>query len=101
MIQTPNNTENINNLISEMKKGNCVAFIGAGVSAPAVRTWPEVLDKLKTHEDLKEEIKDQLTELLESKNGRETLLFDREAAAEIIKSGLKKEHFQVIEYICF
>lgn len=93
MIQTPNNTENINNLISEMKKGNCVAFIGAGVSAPAVRTWPEVLDKLKTHEDLKEEIKDQLTELLESKNGRETLLFDREAAAEIIKSGLKKEHF--------
>ena len=41
MSQTPDNTENIHNLISEMKKGNCVAFIGAGVSAPAIRTWNE------------------------------------------------------------
>jgi len=88
MCQTPNNNcENINNLISEMKKGNCVAFIGAGVSAPAIRTWPEVLDKLKTHEDL-QEIKHQITELLESSDDSEASLFDREAAAEMIQSKL-------------
>ena len=70
-----------------MKKGNCVAFIGAGVSAPAIRTWPEVLDKLKTHEDL-QEIKHQITELLESSDDSEASLFDREAAAEMIQSKL-------------
>ena len=58
------NSENINNLISEMKKGNCVAFIGAGVSAPATHTWAELLDKLKNTEKVKElNLDDQLTQL--------------------------------------
>ena len=87
------NSENINNLISEMKKGNCVAFIGAGVSAPATHTWAELLDKLKNTEKVKElNLDDQLTQLLKKKHD-ETGLFDREAAAEIIQSGLKKDDF--------
>ena len=74
-------------MISDIKDGNCVAFIGAGFTAPAIHTWSEVLEKLKGAPGLKT-VNEQLSSLLKLTNGEAASLFDREAAAEIIKHKL-------------
>lgn len=83
----PQQPDYLHEMISEIKDGNCVAFIGAGFTAPAIRTWSEVLEKLKTAPGL-EMVEDQLSSLLELPGGEVTSLFDREAAAEIIQKQL-------------
>jgi len=61
----PNNEDRKKLLISEIKSGNCVAFIGAGFSAPAVRTWTDLIDKLAQSDQLGSEVKKQVNEIIE------------------------------------
>ena len=83
----PQKSKYLPEVISKIKDGNCIAFIGAGFTAPAVRTWSEVLDQLKTTPILDKRVKNQLSRLLELPK-EEGALFDREAAAEIIEDKL-------------
>jgi len=75
-----------NQLISEIRNGNCVAFVGAGFSAPAVPTWEELLRRLGSEAQLSNHVKNAVKELL-GKPG-EFGLFDREAAAQLIEEDL-------------
>jgi len=79
-----------NDLIKKIREGNCVAFIGAGFNAPAVRTWDQVLKKLAsaTSSTVQKQLNSLLTPQKET-----TLLFGREAAAEIIQDHLSKGTF--------
>ena len=84
-------------LISEIKSGNCVAFIGAGFSAPAVHTWTELIDKLAQNTELTDGVKDQVNMILGHDSKASNPLFDREAAAELIEDDLKNkgiDHFR-------
>ena len=84
-------------LISEIKSGNCVAFIGAGFSAPAVHTWTELIDKLAQNTELTDGVKDQVNMILGHDSKASNPLFDREAAAELIEDDLKNKginHFR-------
>jgi hypothetical protein len=82
------NSERLAEMISKIKAGNCVAFIGAGFNAPAVRTWDQLLTKLSDNPNLHDEVKLQVKSFLEHAETAQYPLFDREAAAELIESDL-------------
>ena len=84
----PNNEDRKKLLISEIKSGNCVAFIGAGFSAPAVRTWTDLIDKLAQSDQLGSEVKKQVREIIRHESKASNPLFDREAAAELIEADI-------------
>ena len=86
-----NNEDRKKSLISEIKSGNCVAFIGAGFSAPAVHTWTELIDKLAESDQLDCKVKDQVNEILRHESKASNPLFDREAAAELIEANIIKK----------
>ena len=72
-----------------------MAFIGAGFSATAVRTWDELLDALSDSKHLEEEVRTQVKSFLKQADTGKTPLFDREAAAELIKTNLDlKDNFR-------
>jgi CheY-like chemotaxis protein len=95
-MKTLSNEERIDNLISEIKSGHCVAFIGAGFSAPAIRPWDELLEELAVSSKLSPEVKTQVKTFLDDarEDDAKNPLFDREAAAELIKSDLKDSIFR-------
>ena len=97
------NSKRLSKLIEAIKEGNCVAFIGAGFSAPAVRTWDELLVALSDSDYLKEKetVRKQVKSFLEHAETGKTPLFDREAAAELIKTGLGVNfRGEVRRYLC-
>ena len=82
------NSDRLDQLISEIKSGNCVAFVGAGFSAPAVRTWDQLLVNLADDDELDEAVRVQVKAILKHAETEQYPLFDREAAAELIERNL-------------
>jgi hypothetical protein len=35
-------------LVEEIRSGRCIAFLGAGFSAPVCRSWPRLLEAIAT-----------------------------------------------------
>jgi hypothetical protein len=74
-------------LVAEIRRGNCVAFIGAGFSAPSVQGWVPLLQSLAssagpgTHE--------QVVRLTDSNPTSKNL----EAAAQILKDNIGAQAF--------
>ena len=67
-------------LVKEIRSGNCVAFVGAGFSAPAVPPWDDLLKRICEEGPVCESTRKRVTDLLEQSN-RESQrgVFDREA----------------------
>ena len=80
-------------LIEEILQGNCVAFVGAGFSAPAVPNWDDLLSGIAADSKVSACTEERVKKLLEHPrlSGRGT--FDREAAAQILQDELGKEEF--------
>jgi len=75
-------------LVDEIKSGNCVAFVGAGFSAPALPTWDDLIRTLKEHESISTETRKAVTNLLDSQSNSASELFDKEAAAQLLEDEL-------------
>ncbi len=71
-------------LVDAIGHGRCVAFVGAGFSAPAVPTWTALLASLADHCD--QAPANQVASLIGRGAGR-----DLEAAAQIIRDSLSDE----------
>ena len=80
-------------LIEEILQGNCVAFVGAGFSAPAVPNWDDLLSGIAADSKVSACTEERVKKLLkhDRMSGRGT--FDREAAAQILQDELGKEEF--------
>jgi len=80
-------------LIEEILQGNCVAFVGAGFSAPAVPNWDDLLSGIAADSKVSAFTEERVKKLLKHDrlSGRGT--FDREAAAQILQDELGKEEF--------
>jgi len=76
-------------LIDEIRAGNCVAFVGAGFSAPSVRGWRPLLESLATSPSLDEMDRHRVTRLI----GGQPTSKDLEAAAQILRDRLGGEAF--------
>jgi CheY-like chemotaxis protein len=75
-------------LIDEIKSGNCIAFVGAGFSAPALPTWDDLIRTLKEHENVSAETREAVTNLLDTQSNYSSELFDKEAAAQLLEDEL-------------
>ena len=53
-----------NHLIQEIRQGNCVAFIGAGFSAPAVPDWDTLLSRIAQSTEIEDGTRDRVARLL-------------------------------------
>jgi hypothetical protein len=81
-------------LINEILQGSCVAFVGAGFSAPAVPNWDDLLNGIAADCKVSDEAEVQVKELLKPDNRMSSRgTFDREAAAQILQDDLGKEDF--------
>ena len=81
-------------LINEIREGNCVAFVGAGFSAPAVPNWDDLLNGIAADCKVSDEAEVRVKELLKPDNRMSSRgTFDREAAAQILQDDLGKEDF--------
>jgi hypothetical protein len=74
-------------LVRAVREGECVAFLGAGFSAPVVPGWKELLEGIAGK--LKAEPRREVLELLAGASHA----LDFEAAAEILRSGLGRVGF--------
>ena len=79
-------------LKQEILDGNCVAFVGAGFCAPAVPDWDTLLSAMATTST-----KNQIEALIKP-HDRLSLagIFNREAAAQILKDEHKEEFLAVV-----
>jgi hypothetical protein len=75
-------------LIDEIKSGNCIAFVGAGFSAPALPTWDKLIRTLNEHEIVSADTRTAVTNLLDSESNPSSELFDKEAAAQLLEDEL-------------
>jgi len=80
-------------LIKEILQGNCVAFVGAGFSAPAVPNWDALLSGIAADSKVSASTEEQVKKLLEHDRLSSRGTFDREAAAQILQDDLGKEDF--------
>ena len=80
-------------LINEILVGNCVAFVGAGFSAPAVPNWDALLSDIAADSKVSASTEEQVKKLLEHDRLSSRGTFDREAAAQILQDDLGKEDF--------
>ena len=81
-------------LIKEILQGNCVAFVGAGFSAPAVPHWDALLYGIAADCKVSDEAEERVKELLKPHDRMSSRgIFDREAAAQILQDDLGKEDF--------
>ena len=75
-------------LISSIKAGNCIAFVGAGFSAPALPAWDELIRKISCDPSVSDRTRKTVNSLLDSSPNTATELFDKEAAAQILEDEL-------------
>ncbi len=80
---TPSETA-IERLVGEIKGGRCVAFVGAGFSAPLCRTWSELLSAVAA-EAADARVRAEVDALLARGTGR-----DHEVAAQILEDTFAK-----------
>ena len=52
-------------LINEILEGNCVAFVGAGFSAPAVPNWDKLLSGIAADSKVSASTEERVKKLLE------------------------------------
>jgi len=88
-------------LINEILVGNCVAFIGAGFSAPAVPNWDALLSGIAADSKVSAKAEERVQKLLKPHDRMSSRgTFDREAAAQILQDELGKEDFgSVVERV--
>ena len=82
---------NLEPLFEEIRRGNCVAFVGAGFSAPAVPDWDSHLAGIADSKEVRSQTKRRIEKLLGHEKTSLRGVFDREAAAEILKEELGSE----------
>lgn len=75
-------------LISEITNGNCVAFVGAGFSAPAVPQWKQLILDLAASGKLEGEAAARVRALVREGSSR-----DLEAAAQTVRDALGEDTF--------
>lgn len=75
-------------LIEEIRQGNCVAFVGAGFSAPAVPDWDTLLSRIAQSPQINDLTRERITGLLGHEKTSLRGVFDREAAAQILRESL-------------
>mgnify|MGYP003331682136 FL=1 len=83
-------------LINEILEGNCVAFVGAGFSAPAVPNWDDLLFGIAADSTVSACTEERVKKLLEHDRLSNRGTFDREAAAQILQDELGKERFESV-----
>ena len=83
-------------LINEILEGNCVAFVGAGFSAPAVPNWDDLLFGIAADSTVSACTEERVKKLLKHDRLSSRGTFDREAAAQILQDELGKERFQLV-----
>ncbi len=66
--------------------GECVAFVGAGFSAPAIPTWASLLERVARDADVKRGTRSRVGQLLARQDS-----MDLEAAAELLRDDLGAE----------
>ena len=86
-------------LKSEILRGNCVAFVGAGFSAPAVPDWDTLLTQMAANGNVPFNIRERITRLLSFDQGSLRGVFDREAAAQILRETLGEKFVDVLSGI--
>jgi len=77
-----------NHLIREIRQGNCVAFIGAGFSAPAVPDWDTLLSRISQSTEIEDATRERVAKLLTQERTSLRGVFDREAAAQMLQERL-------------
>ena len=77
-----------NHLIQEIRQGNCVAFIGAGFSAPAVPDWDTLLSRIAQSTEIEDATRERVAKLLTQERTSLRGVFDREAAAQMLQERL-------------
>ena len=75
-------------LIEEIRQGNCVAFVGAGFSAPAVPDWDTLLSRISQSPQITDLTRERISGLLSHEKASLRGIFDREAAAQILRESL-------------
>jgi hypothetical protein len=72
-------------LVDEIRRGRCIAFLGAGFSAPVCRSWPELLEAITT--EVKDaSVREQVRSLIARKGGH-----DYEVAAQILEDAFASD----------
>lgn len=78
-------------LIDEITDGDCVAFVGAGFTAPVVPEWRQLLADLADSEEIDAETAEGVRALIEAGSNR-----DLGAAAQTIRDEMGEERFFAI-----
>jgi hypothetical protein len=86
-------------LIDEIKSGNCIAFVGAGFSAPALPTWDNLIRTISNHSLVSPKTRKTVNSLLDSSDNPATELFDKEAAAQILEDELSGELASIVREV--
>lgn len=81
-------------LIDQIAAGRCVAFVGAGFSAPAVPSWTGLLQGLARRAGLDADNADWIARLLDSGSSR-----DLEAAAQIVQGAMGSSFMAALEEV--
>ncbi len=74
----------VDRLVEEIRSGRCVAFVGAGFSAPVCRRWPELLRAI-ANDAADEQVRAEVEALLARGTGR-----DHEVAAQILEDAFAR-----------
>ena len=83
-------------LLDEIRQGNCVAFVGAGFSAPAVPDWDTLLYRISRSPQVNDLTRERISGLLSHEKASLRGVFDREAAAQILRESLAGEFGSVL-----
>ncbi len=75
-------------LIRSIRAGDCVAFVGAGFSAPAIPQWKQLLSLMAENEALPTATSERVKRLVDRATG-----MDLEAAAQILRDDLGQSKF--------
>jgi hypothetical protein len=86
-------------LIEEIRQGNCVAFVGAGFSAPAVPDWDTLLYRISRSPQINDLTRERISGLLGHEKASLRGVFDREAAAQILRESLGGEFGLVLNEV--
>jgi CheY-like chemotaxis protein len=81
-------------LVTEIKHGRCIAFVGAGFSAASdLPSWPVLIERLVDDDGVSPDVREYVQQLLESSRSRDRSR-DLEAAAQMTKDALGPEPFR-------
>ena len=86
-------------MIDEIKSGNCIAFVGAGFSAPALPTWDYLIRTISEHSSVSDQTRRTVNGLLDSRANSATELFDKEAAAQMLEDELSGELASILREV--